>query len=104
MADYSFSLVLVYDNVGGVVRLARNQKVSVTDPATGATAAGLKVAGQPVSFVTSDAKGRATFTASIKTVRPVVGSTVLPDVTSPDVVAGTVTEIGYDTDGVPYIL
>ena len=104
MADYSFSLVIVWDNLGGSVRLARNQRVSITDPATGATAAGLKVNGQPVTYVTSDGKGRASFSASIRTVRPVVNGTTLPDVTSPDGATAGSTEIAYDTDGVPYLL
>jgi len=104
VADYSFSLVLVWDNLGGAVRLARSQNVSITDPATGATAAGLKVNGQPVSQVTSDANGRASFTASIRTVRPVIRGVTLPDVTSPDGAAGGALEIAYDTDGTPYLI
>ena len=102
--DYSFSMVIVWDNLGGAVRLARKQKVLITDPATGATAAGLKVNGQPVTTVTSDGNGRVTFTAQIRTVRPVVNGTTLPDVTSPDGAGGGSTEIAYDTDGVPYLL
>ena len=63
MSVYTYSQVLVWDNLGGGVKVARNQKITVTDPATGAVAAGLTQAGQPVPYVTSDSNGRAAFSA-----------------------------------------
>lgn len=63
---YAFFDVLVYDDLGGAVRLARNaQRVMVTDPATGLTAAGLTVSGQPVPWVTSDAHGAVSFSCDL---------------------------------------
>lgn len=74
MTDYPFHKVAVYDQLGGVVRLARNSRIDVTDPATGLVAAGLKVSGLAVSFVTTDALGQADFTSTLGTV----------DITSPN--------------------
>jgi hypothetical protein len=65
---YNFTQVLVWDNLGGSVKVARNQRVNVTDPSTGAVAPGLTVNGQPVSFVTSDSNGHVSFAATIGTV------------------------------------
>lgn len=68
MTDYPIHLVAVYDQIGGVVRVARNSRIDVLDPATGLVAAGLKVGGVSVSFVTTDASGQADFTVTIPTV------------------------------------
>lgn len=62
--DYDFYEVAITDSVGGIVRLAPGKSITVTDPGTGATAAGLKQNGQPVSTVTTDAKGAAAWTST----------------------------------------
>ena len=66
MTTYGFHSVLVWPiGVGGAVKLARNQRINVTDPATGLVPAGLKQDGQPVSWLTSDASGEVDYTAEV---------------------------------------
>jgi hypothetical protein len=81
---YNFTQVLVWDNLGGSVKVARNQRVNVTDPSTGAVAPGLTVSGQPVSFVTSDSNGHVSFAATIGTVTLTGPNGFSMNVQSPD--------------------
>jgi hypothetical protein len=66
------------------VKVARNQRVNVTDPSTGAIAPGLTVSGQPVSFVTSDSNGHVSFAATIGTVTLTGPNGFSMNVQSPD--------------------
>ena len=84
---YKFSRVLVWDNSAGVVRLARNVDVRILDPATGLTAPGLAVDGQPVQAVRSDHTGRIDFTADIGAVQIVPPAGIPVEQTSPDMLA-----------------
>lgn len=69
MTAYPFHKVSVYDQLGGVVRLARNSRINVTDPDTGLVAAGLTQGGVSVQWVTTDAFGTADFTSTLPTVQ-----------------------------------
>ena len=91
MTVYSYSRILVWDSLGGSVKVARNQRVDVTDPATGATAAGLTVNGQPVSYVTSDSDGHVTFSSTMGLVRLTSPRGFWQDVESPDLRTNAVT-------------
>ena len=97
MTDYRFTKVLVWDNLGGSVKVARNSRVTVTDPGTGVTAAGLKVNGQPVPWVTSDSSGHAEFTATIAEVRLIAPGGFWQDVTSSTAVLDTARSVATDT-------
>jgi hypothetical protein len=126
VTDYVFSKVLVYDSLGGAVRLARGATAYVLDPTTGLTAPGLKVAGIPVTVVVAGHDGAATFTTTIAEVDIVspktgfsqrvvatqavldhatdVATTVATDVASQvaaDVAHGD-SHVLLDTDGTPY--
>jgi len=81
---YTYSQVLVWDNLGGGVRVARNQRITVTDPATGAVAAGLTQSGQPVTSVTSDGDGHVTFASTMGVVRLTSARGFWQDAESPD--------------------
>ena len=71
MADSTYRKVLVWPvGAGGAVKIAPNQRITVTDPKTGLTPTGLKQQGQPVPWATSDANGTALFTTD-RTVRVV---------------------------------
>jgi len=87
VAVYSFFEVAVYDQLGGVVRLARNARITVTDPSTGATAPALKQNGQPVSWVTTDDKGGAAWTSTLGVVRITSPTGQSRTVQSPDYLA-----------------
>jgi len=91
MTDYRFTKVLVWDNLGGSPKLARNQRVTVTDPDTGAVAAGLKVNGQPVPYVTTDSTGHVDFTSTQGVVRLTSSSGFWQDMESPDLRTNAVT-------------
>ncbi|MER7070978.1 SGNH/GDSL hydrolase family protein [Terrabacter sp. NPDC000476] len=84
MTVYSFASVLVWDSVGGAVRVARRQAIDVTDPNTGLTATGLAQNGVPVASLTADESGRVTFTATIPVVRLVTARGFTQDIPSND--------------------
>lgn len=94
MTDYRFTRVLVWDNLGGGVKAARNQTVTATDPTSGVAAAGLKVSGQPVSSLTSDSSGHVDFTSTQGTVRITSQFGFWQDITSPDWVSEQATSAG----------
>ncbi|NUO59006.1 MAG: right-handed parallel beta-helix repeat-containing protein [Hamadaea sp.] len=54
----------IFDRLGVNLMLARGQKIDVLDTRVDTVAPGLKQQGQPVTFVTSDQLGRATFTST----------------------------------------
>ncbi|HEY1178157.1 MAG TPA: glycosyl hydrolase family 28-related protein [Phytomonospora sp.] len=62
MTDYLFQEVPVYDRLGVNLMLARNARIDVLDTVLDVVSPGLKQSGQPVSYVTTDELGRATFT------------------------------------------
>ena len=62
MADNHFDLVLVWDNLGGAVRVNAGGRATVTDPVTGALVTVVQ-GGQSVTTVTADADGRVSFVA-----------------------------------------
>ena len=74
MTDYRFSRVLVWDNLGGSVKVARNATVSVSDPDTGAF----------LQTVTSDAQGAVSLTLQIPVARFTGPNGYWFDVISPD--------------------
>ncbi|GAA2037309.1 hypothetical protein GCM10009740_31330 [Terrabacter terrae] len=87
MADYSFFVDAVYDSLGGVVRVARSARITVTDPATGLTAADLKQQGQPVPWITSDGKGGAAWTSTLGVVQITAPNGLSRLIESPDYLA-----------------
>src|SRR5690242_5559487 len=95
--DYTYSRVTVWDNVGGAVRLARNTRIDVTDPSTGAADPGLKQNGQPVSWVTTDKDGHATFTSTLAEARLVGPRGFWQDVTSTTAILTTATNVATST-------
>lgn len=62
MADNHFDLVIVWDNLGGGVRVNAGGKAVVTDPSTGALVTVVQD-GQSVTTVTADGDGRVSFVA-----------------------------------------
>ena len=102
MADYQFHRTTVYDQMGGVVRVARNVRITVTDPVTGNPAVGLKQNGQPVSWVTTDGNGSASWTVSspseVRITTPnglsdVITSTTIVQATAENVATQVATDI-----------
>lgn len=87
MTDYAFYEVAITDQSGGAVRLAPNARITVTDPATGLTAAGLTQNGQPVPYVTTDGKGAAAFTSTLGSVQITSPGGLSRVLTSPDYVS-----------------
>jgi hypothetical protein len=87
VTDYAYSRVLVYDNLGGAVRLAANTRVNITNPTTGVGDSGLKQGGRSVTYVTSDSTGHATFTSTLMTARLTTPRGFWMDVTSSDAIA-----------------
>ena len=88
MTVYTYSVVPVWDNLGGNVRLARGQIITVMDPTTGLTAPGLEQNGSPVAVVTADNGGVALFTSTLGTVDIRASRGPVQRVTSPDALAG----------------
>lgn len=86
MTDYAYTHVLVWDNLGGAVRVAANTRVNVTNPTTGVADSGLKQNGQSVTYVVSDSTGHATFTSTLPTARFTTPRGFWQDVTSPDAI------------------
>lgn len=84
MTVYNFTSVVVWDNLGGTVKLARRQHIGATDPATGLVAAGLTQDGQPVTDLVTDTMGHVTFTATIPVVRLTSPNGLTQDVPSRD--------------------
>lgn len=84
MAVYNFTRVVVWDNLGGTVKVARRQIVQVLDPNTLATAAGLTQDGQPVSTVVTDTKGSVSFQTTIPVVRLVAPTGFWQEIPSRD--------------------
>jgi hypothetical protein len=68
VTDYPFHKTTVYDQIGGVLRIARNSRIDVNDPSTGLTAADLKQGGVSVPYVTTNSVGGADFTSTLATV------------------------------------
>lgn len=62
MADNHFDLVLVWDNLGGAVRVNAGGRATVTDPVTGDLVTVVQE-GQSVTVVTADSDGRVSFVA-----------------------------------------
>jgi hypothetical protein len=87
VTDFAYTQVLVYDNLGGAVRLAANTRVNITNPTTGVADSGLKQGGQSVTYVTSDSTGHATFTSTLMTARLTTPRGFWMDVTSSDAIA-----------------
>lgn len=76
MTTYHFEDILVRVDTGGDLRAAANMAVTVVDPVTGLTPAGLQQDGMSVSFVTSSERGVLEFTAEVGIVNasaPAVG-------------------------------
>jgi hypothetical protein len=86
VTDYAYTHVLVYDNLGGAVRLAANIRVDVTNPTTGVVDSGLKQNGQSVTYIASDSTGHATFTSTLPTARLTTLRGFWRDVTSDDAI------------------
>lgn len=60
--DHHFDLTMVWDNLGGAVRVRRNGLAQVIDPSAG-TPVTVEQDGQPTTVVRSDNNGRVTFVA-----------------------------------------
>ena len=94
MTVYSFTHVLVWDNLGGSVRYARGQRIEALDPTTcspsaptvGDVAPGLTQGGASVAWLTSTPSGHVDATATITTVRFVAPDGTWQDVTSADAI------------------
>jgi hypothetical protein len=85
VAVYSFHRVMVWDNLGGTVRLARNVRVDVVDPGTGAVPTGLTQGGQAVTYLTADSAGLVEFTTTdVPTVELTAPNGLVQRVTSQD--------------------
>lgn len=85
--DHHFDLVMVWDNLGGAVRVRRNGLAQVIDPSAG-TPVTVTQDGQPTSVVRSDANGRVTFVAQQGIVRLVADGLAFTAVSAEQAVAG----------------
>lgn len=87
MADNHFDLVIVWDNLGGAVRVNAGGKATVTDPATGALVPVVQD-GQSVTTVTADRNGRVSFVAQQGTVKLTSGGLSMFAVSAEQATAG----------------
>lgn len=87
MADNHFDLVLVWDNLGGAVRINRGGRATVTDPATGALVTVVQD-GQSVTTVTADENGRVSFVAQQGQVKLLMDGLAATYISAEQAVAG----------------
>lgn len=69
MTVYVFDEVAVFDSYAGGLQLARNARITVTDPDTGAVAPDLTQDGQPVTAVTTTVGGAAVWSSTMGRLR-----------------------------------
>lgn len=87
MADNHFDLVLVWDNLGGAVRINAGGRATVTDPSTGDLVTVVQD-GQSVTVVTADENGRVSFVAQQGIVKLTSGGLPINAVSSEQATAG----------------
>jgi hypothetical protein len=87
VADNHFDLVIVWDNLGGAVRVNAGGRATVTDPATGDLVTVVQD-GQSVTVVTADANGRTSFVAQQGVVKLTSGGLSMNAVSAEQATAG----------------